>query len=154
MGRLSVDQVQQAASSLSARASTAIDTLEGRKSYFGGLTGNNDTVSSTQGALRMIRDTQIPQWQDSGLAIAQNEDDSRVDGWLSVGQDFAKAISEIDGWGQDATLASVAKATIQQTTTDIKDKVVPALSFGFGAVGALALIALGLYVVFSVRRAA
>lgn len=152
MGRLSVDQVNQSSSSLIARASSAIDTLESRKSYFGNLTGNNDTVSQTQGALTMIRDVQIPKWRDNGIEIATSEDDSKVDGWLAVGGAFSQAITDIDGYGEDATLQAVARQTIVQSTQDVANKVLPALSFGFGSVAAIALIGLGLYIFFLTKR--
>ncbi|SRR6266851_377078 len=151
MGRLSTDQVLQAASSLTARASSAIDSLEAKKSFVGGWTGNNDTVEQSQGALRMIRDRQIPGWRDNGLTIAQAEDDGRVDGWLSVGQDFAKAIGEIDGYGTDAALDSVVRQTVTQTAADIKTNVLPALSIGLGVtVGLVVLVVIG-YVILKTR---
>lgn len=99
----------------------------------------------------MIRDRQIPGWRDNGLTIAQAEDDGRVDGWLSVGQDFAKAIGEIDGYGTDAALDSVVRQTVTQTAADIKTNVLPALSIGLGVtVGLVVLVVIG-YVILKTR---
>lgn len=155
MGRLTVEQVNAAALSLQSRASVSIDSLESKKGFFGAIAGNNDTIEQTQGSLRMIRDTQVPRWRNNGLDIAANDIDDKVDGWVSVGQDFAKAISEIDGYGEDATLSSVISATASQTATDIKDKVVPALSFGIGAgVVIIAAIAVAYFYILAPKRQA
>lgn len=118
MGLLSTDEVNTIANSLLSRASAAIDSLEEKKSFMGSVFGNNDTINSTQGALIMIRDKQIPPWRDRGLSIAANEDDDLIGKWKSLGQDFANAINEIDGYGKDASLESVVTLTAKQTGTD------------------------------------
>lgn len=152
---LSSDQVNQAYASLVARATTAIDSLEQQKTFMGSVMGNNDTIEQSEGALRMTRDNQMPGWKQNGLDLAGQGDDanpSKVQGWVDLGQTFAKSISEIDGYGQDATLASVVAATASKTADDIKEKVVPALAFGFGGAMALAIVGAVLYVTVILKK--
>jgi hypothetical protein len=119
MGQLTVEQVNAISASITSRAGAVIDGLEDKKTVMGSIFGNNDTITSTQGAIRMIRDKQIPPWREEGISIATNDLDDRISKWKDVGTEFVNAISAIDGYGKDASLESVVVATGEQTVTDV-----------------------------------
>lgn len=135
---LTRDQVDTIVGSLVSRANAAISTLEGTKSTFGGITGNNDSIEQSEGALRNVINQIQPNWQSAGYAYADACDAGNetavdpdangtdtygdmINKWQLSGLDFNKAIAEIDGYGIDASLQAVIGQTVAVTATTVKD---------------------------------
>src|SRR6267378_3193811 len=107
MAYLTSEDVNASYAAIMGRANGVIDKLEGQKSLLGDITGNNDTVTQTQGAIHNIIELQMPRWKQNGLDIAAQGDQQspgKAEGWARVGIEFTKAINEIDGYGEDATI--------------------------------------------------
>ena len=133
MASLTTDQVSTIEANIVSRANAAIADLESQKSVAGYFTGNNGTVEQTESALRTVISTSGP-WAARGNALAamvasgRDIDDNGLDldtavsNWQAAGQEFIKAISEIDGAGHDATLDAVVSQTIKQTVVDVANK--------------------------------
>lgn len=150
---LTNDQVSAAFGSVQSRCIAAIADLESKKSVLGWATGNNDTVEQSQGALKIILNNQLNPWKQNGLDLAAQGDDAlpnKVQGWVDVGNTFTNAISEVDGFGSDATIQSVLIATAKQTGSDLADQI-PNIAIGFGAVAAIVGVAVVGYFVFMAK---
>jgi hypothetical protein len=133
---LTRSQVASIGEDLQTRVTNALDHLESQKSPLGYLSGNNDTIEQSEGALRNIRAQLLP-WLSRGNDIADAEtaapdtDDTRaVSKWQSAGQSFVSAVSEVDGYGSSASLASVLSQTVVKSANDIGDGVKTGLKFG------------------------
>lgn len=145
---LTNEQVNTAYASVSSRCQAAIEDLEGKKTFFGSVTGNNDTVDSTIGSLHMVAN-QLEGWKANGLDLASQGDNAspaKVKGWVDLGNTFTDAISEIDGYGRDATLQAVVWETVKQTGQDIKDA---APMFAIGGFAIVVIIGFGYFVLMS-----
>lgn len=137
---LTRDQVDSIVSDITNRANAAIANLESQKSLLGGVTGNNDTVEQSEGALRNMIN-QLPNWQTAGYALADAEagpspvdDTTQVANWVSAGQAFVTAVSEVDGYGSSASLNAVVGQTISATVQQVKQGAETALKSGLSFV--------------------
>ena len=138
---LTKQDVDNISGSLLSRCAAGSSSLSSQKSVFGDLTGNNDTVDQSVGALSNIASQISPNWTSSGYqyadACAAGSEQQQIPGnaagktyadkindWRDAGLAFNAAIDQIDHYGTDATLQSVlgqtAVATGQQVAKEAR----------------------------------